>query len=65
MRKQKTLSSLKKRMKRSAGGKYVHRPSGTSHNNACKGKARKRRLHTTVAVRGGLRRRCRRMLPHA
>jgi ribosomal protein L35 len=65
MRKLKSLSSLKKRMKRSAGGKYVHRPSGTSHNNASKGRGRKRRLHTAIAARGGVRRRVRRLLPYA
>lgn len=65
MRKLKSLSSLKKRVKRTAGGAFVHRPSGTSHNNASKSRSRKRRLHQDILVEGGLRRRVRRLLPYA
>jgi large subunit ribosomal protein L35 len=64
MRKMKSLSSLKKRIRRSAGGKFVHRRSGTSHNNACKSKRRKRRLHTPAAASGGLHRRVRQLVPY-
>jgi len=41
----KSLSSLKKRMKKTATGKFVHTRCGTSHNNSCKNSRRKRRLH--------------------
>ncbi len=41
----KTVSSLKKRVKRTATGKFVHSHSGTSHNNSAKNSRRKRFLH--------------------
>lgn len=62
--KTKSLSSLKKRIKRSAGGKFVHRRSGTSHNNMSKSKRRKRQLHTPAVARGKLARRIRALVPH-
>jgi ribosomal protein L35 len=62
--KQKSLSSLKKRMKRSAGGKFIHRPAGTSHNNACKSKRRKRGLHGPAVLEGRLAQRVRRLVPY-
>ncbi|NPV13606.1 50S ribosomal protein L35 [candidate division WOR-3 bacterium] len=46
----KTLSSLKKRLKCSANKKYLHRHSGTSHNNSAKSSKCKRRLHRTAIV---------------
>jgi ribosomal protein L35 len=49
-RKKKTLSSLKKRVKKTATGKYVHRSSGTNHNNGCKSSRRKRALHVPVSA---------------
>lgn len=65
MSKLKSLSSLKKRIKRSARGKFVHRRSGTSHNNASKSKRRKRRLHSAAVAHGGLHKRVRQMVPYA
>ncbi|MGB9742640.1 MAG: 50S ribosomal protein L35 [candidate division WOR-3 bacterium] len=41
----KTLSSLKKRIKKTATGKFIHARSGTSHNNRSKNSRRKRWLH--------------------
>ncbi|MCX7732651.1 MAG: 50S ribosomal protein L35 [candidate division WOR-3 bacterium] len=41
----KTLSSLKKRVKKTATGKFIHAHSGTSHNNSAKTSRRKRLLH--------------------
>jgi large subunit ribosomal protein L35 len=49
-RKIKTLSSLKKRLKCSANNKYLHRHSGTSHNNSSKSNKQKRRLHRPAVV---------------
>ncbi len=46
----KSLSSLKKRIKRSAGGKFLHKRSGRSHNNACKSKRRKRLLNRPAVL---------------
>lgn len=61
--KTKSLSSLKKRIKRSAGGKFVHRRCGTSHNNMSKSKRRKRQLHTPAVATGSLARRVRALVP--
>lgn len=41
----KTVSSLKKRVKKTATGKFIHAHSGTSHNNSTKTSRRKRALH--------------------
>ncbi|MGQ9678930.1 MAG: large ribosomal subunit protein bL35 [bacterium] len=46
----KTLSALKKRIKRTAKNKYLHRHSGTSHNMSSKNNKRKRRLHRATPV---------------
>jgi ribosomal protein L35 len=62
--KQKSLSSLKKRIKRSAGGKFVHRPAGSSHNNASKSKRRKRGLHSPSVLEGTLARRVGKLVPY-
>ncbi len=62
--KMKSLSSLKKRIKRSAGGKWIHRRSGTSHNNASKSKRRKRGLHTPAVLSGRLAERVSELLPY-
>ncbi|MBM3322116.1 50S ribosomal protein L35 [candidate division WOR-3 bacterium] len=62
--KQRSLSSLKKRIKRTARGKYVHRRSGTSHNNSSKSKRRKRVLHTQSALKGTLAGRVATLIPY-
>ena len=62
--KMKSLSSLKKRIKRSKGGKFVHRRSGTSHNNASKSKRRKRRLHTPASLSKKVGKRLERLVPY-
>jgi ribosomal protein L35 len=62
--KMKSLSSLKKRVKRSAGGKFLHAPCGTSHNNGSKSKRQKRRLHVAATVERSLNERMRRLLPY-
>jgi ribosomal protein L35 len=62
--KTKSLSSLKKRIKRSAGGKFIHRGCGTSHNNASKSKRRKRGLHIATACEGRLNERMSELVPY-
>ncbi len=62
--KTKTLSSLKKRIKRSAGGKFFHRGSNRSHNNACKSKRRKRGLHVPSVLEGRLAKRVSELVPY-
>jgi len=62
--KTKTLSSLKKRVKRSAGGKYFHRGCGTSHNNASKSRRRKRGLHVPAVLEGRLAQRVSELVPY-
>ena len=62
--KTKSLSSLKKRIKRSAGGKFIHRRSGTSHNNASKSKRRKRGLHSPATLKGRLAERVAILVPY-
>ncbi len=62
--KTKSLSSLKKRVRRSPGGKFLHRSCGTSHNNMSKSKRRKRRLHRPAVARGSLARRMRVLVPY-
>lgn len=64
MRKMKSLSSLKKRVRRTAGGSYVHRPCGTSHNNQSKSKSRKRRLHVPVVASSARQRQLKRLVPY-
>ena len=62
--KAKSLSSLKKRIKRSKGGKFIHRPSGTSHNNASKSKRRKRRLHVPAGLSKTANKRMEKLVPY-
>ncbi|MEO0079026.1 MAG: bL35 family ribosomal protein [candidate division WOR-3 bacterium] len=62
--KQRSLSSLKKRVKRTARGKFVHRRSGTSHNNASKSKRRKRVLHSPAVFKGTLAKRVATLVPY-
>lgn len=62
--KTKTLSSLKKRIKRSAGGKLMHRGCGTSHNNGSKSKRRKRGLHAPAVLEGSLAKRVSELVPY-
>ncbi len=62
--KQRSLSSLKKRVKRTARGKYVHRRCGTSHNNASKSKRRKRLLHKPSVLKGSLAGRVATLVPY-
>jgi ribosomal protein L35 len=62
--KTKSLSSLKKRIKRSAGGKFIHRGCGVSHNNGSKSKRRKRGLHVPAVCEGRLGERMRELAPY-
>jgi len=62
--KTKSLSSLKKRIKRTAGGKFIHRGSGRSHNNGCKSKRRKRNSHVPATFEGRLGERVRELVPY-
>ncbi|MBM3313123.1 50S ribosomal protein L35 [candidate division WOR-3 bacterium] len=62
--KTKTLSSLKKRIKRSGRGKFIHRRCGTSHNNAGKSKRRKRGLHVPAVLEGRLAERVSELVPY-
>ncbi|UCG43909.1 MAG: 50S ribosomal protein L35 [candidate division WOR-3 bacterium] len=63
-RKRKTLSSLKKRVKKTATGKYIHRSSGTNHNNGCKSGRRRRSLHVPVSANKTQARRLRKLAPY-
>jgi ribosomal protein L35 len=60
----KSLSSLKKRIKRSAGGKFMHKRCGTNHNNACKNKRRKRVLNAPAVMTEDQGRRLARLVPY-
>ncbi len=62
--KMKSLSSLKKRVKKTAGGKYVHRHGGTNHNNGCKSKRRKRNLHSPVTATTTQAKRMKQLVPY-
>jgi ribosomal protein L35 len=62
--KTKTLSSLKKRIKRSAGGKFSYRASNRSHNNSCKSKRRKRSLSVPSVLEGRRARRISELVPY-
>jgi ribosomal protein L35 len=62
--KTKSLSSLKKRIKRSAGGKFLHRGSNRSHNNGSKSKRRKRGLHVPAVLEGRLAQRVSELVPY-
>jgi len=65
MSKLKNVSSFKKRFRKTARGKFVHSPCGSSHNNAHKSKSRKRRLHSAVTVSKVANRRVSTVLPYA
>jgi ribosomal protein L35 len=60
----KSLSSLKKRIRRSAGGKFMHKRGGTNHNNACKSKRRKRVLNATAVLTKEQGRRMAKLVPY-
>jgi ribosomal protein L35 len=60
----KSLSSLKKRIRRTARGKFKYGRSGTSHNNASKSKRRKRGLHTPAVIDGARARRVHELVPY-
>jgi len=62
--KTKSLSSLKKRVRRSAGGKFLHRGSNRSHNNASKSKRRKRGLSVPTVLEGSLAKRVGELVPY-
>jgi len=62
--KTKSLSSLKKRVRRSAGGKFLHRGSNRSHNNASKSKRRKRGLSVPTVLEGSLAKRVSELVPY-
>ncbi|MGQ9707519.1 MAG: large ribosomal subunit protein bL35 [bacterium] len=61
----KTVSSLKKRVKRSATGKFLHRRSGTNHNNRVKNSRRKRWLHRTAVTDKTKVKALKRLIPYA
>ena len=63
--KMKSVSSLKKRIRKTGRGRFVHARGGTSHNNACKSKSRKRRLHLPAEATATESKRLRRLLPYA
>ncbi len=62
--KTKSLSSLKKRIKRSAGGKFLYHGSFRSHNNSSKSKRRKRGLHVPAVLEGSLAKRVSELVPY-
>jgi ribosomal protein L35 len=62
--KQKTLSGLKRRVKKTARGKYLHGHPGTNHNNGCKSKRQKRRLRQAGTTTGSQQRRLKALAPY-
>ncbi|HTW91861.1 MAG TPA: 50S ribosomal protein L35 [bacterium] len=62
--KTKSLSSLKKRIKRTAGGKFLYRNSNRSHNNSSKSKRRKRGLNVPTVLDGERARRLSELVPY-
>lgn len=62
--KTKSLSSLKKRIRRSAGGKFLYRNSNRSHNNSSKSKRRKRGLHVPSVLEGTRAKRISELVPY-
>ena len=62
--KMKTLSSLKRRVKKTATGKYKHRSGGTNHNNGCKSKSQKRRLHSANIANSTRTARLKKLVPY-
>ena len=63
-RKMKTLSSLKRRIKKTASGKFKRRHGGTNHNNGCKSKGQKQRLHASAMATKGQTRKLRQLVPY-
>jgi large subunit ribosomal protein L35 len=61
--KQKSLISLKKRIKVTARGKYRHAKCGKKHLQSSKSKARKRKLSHTVVVDKTFEKKMQRLLP--
>lgn len=62
--KTKSLSSLKKRIRRSAGGKFIHGRCGRNHNNGSKSKRRKRGLRVPAVCEGRLGERMSELVPY-
>jgi ribosomal protein L35 len=62
--KTKSLSSLKKRVKSSSTGKLMHKRSGSSHNNLCKSRRRKRRLNVPAVATEKVSKRLRTLVPY-
>ncbi|MFO7675033.1 MAG: bL35 family ribosomal protein [bacterium] len=62
--KQKTLSSLKRRVKKTGTGKYKFFSGGMNHNNGCKSNAQKRRLRKARIAEGGLAARVKKLVPY-
>jgi ribosomal protein L35 len=60
----KTLSSLKRRVKKTAKGKYLHGHPGTNHNNGSKTKRQKRRLRQPGTTTGTRQRRLKALAPY-
>lgn len=63
MKKQKSLSSLKKRIKVSAGGKFMRHKGGKRHLASSKTRARKRSLLNDVEVDKTFTKKMQRLLP--
>ncbi|HDQ99305.1 MAG TPA: 50S ribosomal protein L35 [candidate division WOR-3 bacterium] len=59
----KTLSSLKRRVRRTGTGKFKFHSGGTNHNNGCKSKAQKRRLHAPKIASKGVAARLKQLAP--
>ncbi len=62
--KMKSLSSLKKRVKKTGSGKYLHRHGGANHNNGCKSKRRKRNLGAPVVATVTQAKRIKKLVPY-
>lgn len=63
MNKQKSLSSLKKRIKVTAKGKYLRRKAGKKHLLSSKTRARKRSLKNATVVHKTFTKKMQRLLP--
>lgn len=63
MKKQKTLSSLKKRIKVTATGRYLRRKGGKRHLASSKTRARKRSLTNATEVDKTFTKKMQRLLP--
>lgn len=65
MSKLKSHSGAKKRLKKTASGKFVAKKAGRSHNLSSKSRSRMRRLEKGLVVHGVEQNRAKALLPHA